>query len=80
MELGEEPFWEVEVNEVNLSKLEASYVEILENAKNIEHVHHGWLSDNHRPPEPRRVVIWCFYSVKMKDSLRIWWFQSLNGE
>jgi len=62
MELVEEPFWEVEINEVNLSKLEASYVGILENAKDIEHVHHGFImhgyqTDNHRHPEPRRVVI-----------------------
>lgn len=48
IELGVEPFWEVEVNEVNLSNLEASYVGILENAKDIEHVHHGFIMDGYQ--------------------------------
>lgn len=38
----------VEVNEVNLSNLEASYVGILENAKDIEHVHHGFIMDGYQ--------------------------------
>lgn len=60
MEVGDEPFWEVEVNKVNLSKFEASYVGILENARDIEHVHHGFIMDGYQTitgtPNPRVVI------------------------